>query len=187
MTNTSKLDKAVWEEFTTNWANIGFETEAILAKRKRQKLEKSVPIRIDDLPKEGKEREAKVKVRVNQYFFRVVVLSSYDNKCCITGLSNSALLIAGHILPWAKNLNERMNPSNGLCMNLLHDKAFEIGLIGITSEYRIKLSPAISSVESDEAIEKFFLPFENKEILLPQKFLPDKKFLQQHFTTVFLS
>lgn len=32
---------------------------------------------------------------------------------------------------------ERTNPSNGLCLNAMHDKAFDRGLITIDKNYRI--------------------------------------------------
>ena len=41
---------------------------------------------IFDLPEEGRERDAIVKGRVNQSFFRKTVLAAYDFKCCITGV-----------------------------------------------------------------------------------------------------
>ena len=37
---------------------------------------------------------------------------------------------------------ERTNPSNGLCLNLLHDKAFDRGLITITQDFQIQISNA---------------------------------------------
>jgi putative restriction endonuclease len=43
-------------------------------------------------------------VRVNQRFFRTVVLAAYENKCCITGLAAPELLVAGHIVGWARGL-----------------------------------------------------------------------------------
>ena len=82
---------------------------------------------------DGKEKERIIKTRVNQSLFRKVVLATYNNKCCITGLAQPELLIASHIIPWSVNEKERLNPSNGICLNALHDKAFDSGLIAILS------------------------------------------------------
>jgi len=56
----------------------------------------------------------------------------------------------------------------------------------ITEDYKIKLSSAITSHKHDEAIEKFFLPYENQPIFLPNKFLPDKNFLSYHYENIFI-
>ena len=38
-----------------------------------------------------------MKTRVGQYFFRMTVLNSYENRCCVTGLKQPELLVASHI------------------------------------------------------------------------------------------
>ena len=55
-------------------------------------------------------------VRLGQAFFRDVVLVSYNNRCCICDLPDSRLLVASHIIPWAKREDLRVNPRNGLCL-----------------------------------------------------------------------
>lgn len=61
-------------------------------------------------------------MRVNQSFFRNLILSSYNNCCCITGIQQSELLIAGHISPWGLDEKNRLNPRNGIAINALHEK-----------------------------------------------------------------
>ena len=78
-------------------------------------LEQIAEIDERDLPKEGLERERRVRTRVNQHFFRAAVLAAYDHKCCVTGLAIPELPVASHIVPWAANPKRRMNPRNGLC------------------------------------------------------------------------
>lgn len=99
-TNGGKLDKLIFEEFYNDWDSLAYESEMLLAKFLNQDIN---TILVDDFEnfqiKEGKVKESIVKTRVNQYFFRNVVLSSYDNKCCITGISISDFLIASHIIP----------------------------------------------------------------------------------------
>src|SRR4030067_1999540 len=87
MSHGSKAEVEIWNEFSNDWERLSFQSELILAKYKREPIEKSSGIDIIDLPKEGKEREALVKTRVNQSFFRKTILASYDYKCCITGIS----------------------------------------------------------------------------------------------------
>lgn len=177
--NASKLDKAIWEEFYNNWEDLSYGSEKLLSNIENKPIEKINNIDLNDLP-EGKVRERVVKVRVNQSFFRSSILASYNNKCCITGINQSELLIAGHIKPWSKDKKNRLNPRNGIAINALHDKAFETGLITITPDYKIKISKVLYNHKKTESLEKYFLQYENKDIFLPSRFLPDIEFLKYH-------
>jgi putative restriction endonuclease len=128
----SKLDAVIWEEFNDNLEKLSFESEVLLAEKIGKKVEETSGIYVLDLPKEGKEREALVKTRVNQSFFRKTILAAYNIRCCITGLSIPSLLTASHIVPWSEDEANRMNPKNGLCLNALHDRAFDKGWITVT-------------------------------------------------------
>lgn len=177
--NASKLDLEIWNQFYSNWDKLPFESEKLLAKYSNSSIEKLNDIDVKELPKEGKVRTQLVKIRVNQNFFRSMILSSYDNKCCITGLSSRELLVAGHIRPWGLDEKNRMNPENGLSLNALHDKAFESGLITILPNYKIKVSSVLKK-SKDESIKNYFLKYDNQSILPPRKFFPAKEFLEYH-------
>ncbi len=179
--NTSKLDGEVWNEFYNNWDASLLASEDLLAQKKHTTIEALNNINLDDLPKEGKEKQRLVKTRVNQSVFRSVVLATYNSACCITGINNPELLIASHIVPWSKDQTNRLNPMNGLCLNALHDKAFDSGLITIDADdYTIKISSKLKSKKPTESIEQYFLKLEGKSIQLPDKFLPAKELLKQH-------
>lgn len=177
--NTSKLDKKIWKEFYNNWDELPFKSEQLLAQLENKTVEELNDIDINDLPN-GLSREQTVKVRVNQSFFRSSILASYNSTCCITGITQRDLLIAGHIKPWSLDKENRLNPRNGIAINALHDKAFENGLITITPEYRVKLSKSLLREKRTEALEKYFLQYNDQEIILPTKFLPDIDFLKFH-------
>lgn len=184
MSHVAKADIEIWEEFNNNWEKLAFESEQVLAKLKNETLEQVSKIYDDDLPKEGKERESLIKVRVNQAFFRKMVLASYNMRCCITGISIPGVLVASHIVPWAIDTKNRMNPSNGFCLNALHDKAFDLGLITITQDYTVKLSEKLKSAQSETG--HFFMPYDNKKIELPQRFYPSPEFLEYHNQHIFI-
>ncbi|RZL56364.1 MAG: hypothetical protein EOO93_18580 [Pedobacter sp.] len=133
----------------------------------------------------GIEREALIKQRVNQSFFRSTILSSYNLKCCITGLSISELLVASHIKPWKSDEINRLNPRNGLCLNSIHDRAFDKGFITITPDYKIKVSNFLIDLKKDDAVLDFFLRYEDQSIILPDRFLPSKEFLDWHYRNLF--
>ena len=102
LSNTSQLDEQIWSEFENNWEELAIQSELLIATLSNVSIEKSLEIDIINFP-EGRDREAIVKTRVNQSFFRSAILSSYDSTCCITGLSVPDLLIASHIIPWSMN------------------------------------------------------------------------------------
>lgn len=186
MSHGSTAEEPIWNEFHNNWNDLAYESELILAKYKQQSIEEVAEIETFDLPKEGKEREALVKVRVNQSFFRKSVLLSYQNKCCITGLAIPELLVASHIIPWSKNLKEACNPENGLCLNALHDKAFDKGLITISEDFKIHLSKKLFDKKGTDVIDQYFIPYHKKEMIQPNRFIPKKEFLEYHRKNIFL-
>lgn len=171
-------DKSIWTFFNNDWEKSVYESENKIIDFEN-KLKN-----ITKFPK-GKERDSIVKSRVNQNFFRMVVLTSYQNKCCITGLPIAFLLNASHIVPWSIDANNRLNPRNGLCLNALHDKAFDSGLITIKPDYTIDISPSIDNFLYDQSVKDYFLYFKNKKIILPQRFSPEKSFLEFHNKNIF--
>jgi putative restriction endonuclease len=182
LTQGAKGEETVWKEFHDNWDRLAFESENILAKYK------SIPVESEilDIPSgiDGEERMSFVKQRVNQNFFRKMILASYNNKCCITGSNTPEFLTACHIKPWNVDKYNRMNPQNGLCMNLLYHNAFGQGFFTITTDYKILISQKLYK-KKDHLIKKIFIEYDNENILLPQKFVPGKEFLEYHNDIIF--
>lgn len=176
--NINWEDKNVWQLFKNDWEKIVYESEdkIIDLENKLNKIAK--------FPK-GEERDSLVKARVNQSFFRSAVLTSYHSKCCITGLPFPELLNASHIVPWSVDINNRLNPHNGVCLNALHDRAFDKGLITIKPDYSVDVSKSISDYLDNQAVKNYFMCYKNKHICLPQRFLPDKNFLIYHNKNIF--
>ena len=181
--NASKLDKKIWDEFYNNWDVALIESETLLAKTKHTTIEKLNNIDIAEINKSGIDKQRWVKTRINQCIFRKMLLATYNNKCCITEISNSELLIASHIVPWGKDKKNRLNPMNGLLLNALHDKAFENGLITINEDYTIRISSLLKKKNMPESVQQYFIDFEGRQIHLPDKFLPSKEFLKIHNET----
>jgi putative restriction endonuclease len=181
MSNASKLDKAIWQEYLHQWDEQYIEGEKLLASKKHTTIEKLYDINLDDLKDiKGKERERKVKVRINQHLFRGIVLSNYNNKCCITGINIPELIVASHILPWSKDEGNRLNPKNGLALNTLHDKAFDCGLLTVTEDLKIKISSKLLNNRDIESINYNFIQYEGKQLIEPKKFYPNVEFLKIH-------
>lgn len=176
----SKLDKEVWYEFCKDWESIIYEADQILLRINQKQEDSRIKEFVEEIP-EGKTINATVKKRVNQNFFRKMILASYNSRCCITGLSMERLLIASHIVPWSQDSKNQLNPQNGLCLNALHDKAFDCGLITLDESYKVVLSKRMAS---DHSV-KFILETEGKVITLPHRFKPEQHFLDYHRNNIF--
>ncbi len=82
-------------------------------------------------------------------------------------------------------MKEKLNPSNGVCLNALHDLAFDKGLITISTDYRVVISKRLSNNLSKEAYDMNFGIYEENKISLPNRYKPDRNFLEYHNTEVF--
>ncbi len=184
-THGGKGEIEIWNEFNSDWEKLGFESEKLLAQMTGKKIEDLTNIDIKDLPNAGKERDAVVRIRVNQNFFRSTVLAAYSGRCCITGLSVSELLNASHIVPWSIDVVNRVNPHNGLCLNAIHDRAFDRGLITISPKYKVVVSRILKSIQEDNALKMFLLNYENSSIMMPERFAPDCALLKYHNENIF--
>src|SRR6185437_3565137 len=174
-------EASVWAEFANDSEGLAFESERLLAERLGQPIEQLAEVEEDDLPREGKEREAVLRVRVNQSFFRKRVLSAYCFRCCVTGLETPDLLVASHIIPWAKDKENRLNSRNGLCLNALHDRAFDRHLMWVDSEFRVRFSKRLhSGKDADSESISWLTSFEGRPLLLPKNFRPEPKLLSKH-------
>lgn len=179
----AKGEKEIWDQFRERPEALAFESQRLLAKRLGKPLEEVAEIRTDDLPREGIERDAVIRVRVNQSFFRRRILSAYEFRCCITGLNIRELLVASHIVPWAQDPANRLNPRNGLCLNPLHDRAFDRRLMWIDRDFCVRFSKRISAAKDERALD-WLLSFEGKSLRLPKIFAPDQRLLSQHAATI---
>lgn len=176
--HVAKLDVEVWNEFFNNWEDLAFESQNLLAKFENKDVETLVQEEDRDMAfPEGKDLARTVKTRVNQSFFRRMILTSYNEVCCITGISNVELLVASHIMPWASDEKNRLNPMNGLCLNALHDRAFDKGLISIDERYNVIVSKKVK--------HKLILEYDKKPITLPKRFIPAQQFLDFHRNNIF--
>jgi putative restriction endonuclease len=188
MPNGGKLDQEIWERFDGNWDDLFFAKEQARARIQEKSLEELLETEqvgenrfSFEIPEEGLTREALVRIRVNQHAFRKHILSIYKSSCCMTGLSEPGLLTASHIVPWSQDVTNRMNPQNGLCLNALHDRAFDRHYITVSAEnYRIQVSRRFSGPDVSEAMRENFISIAGRQISLPETNQPDRSFLRSH-------
>lgn len=181
--HTGKLDEVVWNRYFGHWDKLAYNAEVLIAQLKNKELEQSVDINLENLPV-GSERTQEVKRRINQDFFRNTVLSSYENRCCITGINNTELLHACHIVGWTKDEANRTNPQNGLCLNVLFHKAYDDNLIGISPDYEVFVSDEFFGAKQetvDVSTKEFINSINHRKLIMPKRFLPDRDLLAVHF------
>ena len=180
LSHTGKLDPIMWNEFVEDPERIVYEGELLLAQHMGLPIEKYAEIDENELPS-GEMREVVIRQRINQRFFRNAVLVAYENRCCISGISNSSLLDACHISSWKDDIKNRTNPKNGLCMNPLFHRAFDKYLICVTPDYTIEVSEQMLEITKEETFRRYLLQLHHTDIHLPNKFSPDKELLAIHY------
>lgn len=189
--NASSLDHEIWDEFHADWEGLAVECNQLKAALleshgaapNSKALEEGETEGLEDFT--GETRRVVTEQRIKQHFFRRAVLSSYRGRCCMSGLSDSRLLVASHIVPWSKDKANRLNPSNGLCLSAIHDRAFDKGLIALSDDFRVLVSNELQR-SKDEFIRGVILPLSGHTIELPERFLPDVVLIARHRVEEFI-
>lgn len=136
--------------YDENWFNREIETVIDTAEQE-DVLKAQLDNSVDEIDKEietkqlqGEEREALIKVRVNQSAFRKLLMRRYTH-CCLCDVDDESLLVASHIKPWAKSSHEeKVDVNNGLLLCPNHDKLFDRGYISFDNGGHIVISDELS-------------------------------------------
>lgn len=175
LTHGSKLDKAIWDEFHADWNGLIVRAHDLRREREPQK-------RIDAplaAPTGPSEKIVTVKQRLHQAFFRDAVISSYNNRCCVTGLPLVECLVAGHIIPWSVDEHRRADPTNGVCMSATFDRLFDSGLLTIEDDLTLRVSGRVRKLK-DQAAAELVSARHGQRIIPPARFYPDPVCLCWH-------
>lgn len=118
-----------------------------------------------------------IKTRVGHEQFALNVKKNYSSKCCFPEcqITDSDFLVASHIARWSDNEEKRGNISNGLCLCLIHDKAFELGYFSLDNDLKV----CISNKECGEVFMSYILPYEHRTISVGS-IEPDREALKEH-------
>ncbi|WP_245231204.1 HNH endonuclease [Parasedimentitalea huanghaiensis] len=172
MSNASATDRIVWQEFLQtpetiidaslpvhlNTSGFGFADNATAWKSRT-----------------GNDVSAPTTARRGQQFFRDMILTGYQNRCALTEVNDPRLLNASHIVGWADAPKLRLNPTNGLCLNTLHDRAFDRHLITFDEDYQMQVASDVPW-DARKSLEKV----DSRRLTMPTRFLPNQTFLEQH-------
>ncbi|MCA9288019.1 MAG: HNH endonuclease [Phycisphaerales bacterium] len=182
LTHVSHLDRQVWGEFSKDWGYLVEEAATIRAKMAPMSAIETDPL----FPQGPTERLVTGKQRLRQSFFRDAVLSSYNARCCITGIPVVECLIAAHIIPWSVNEARRTDPTNGLCMSATFEKLFDAGLIAIGPGLKVQVSGAVRDLRDGPCADNI-VRFHGSPLQAPSRFAPDPECLNWHRQNVFKS
>lgn len=180
MGNTSAADREIWAEFYGRWEVLS--EHVVEPEPARASPEGAV---IQDHSKEATEVLREIRQRRGQSFFRSTVFAAHNYKCCITGITHLQLLRASHIVPWASNPSLRLDPHNGLCLNALHDAAFDRGLISLTDRFELLVSKHLRDEIPESIYNEMFEKRSGTCIGLPERFRPTVSVLEYHRTNIF--
>ena len=176
MSHASSLDRRVWSRFFEQLREFSKSYGSGLSPESANELGEFPQASYLAPAEGGLMVQRLIDVRVGQDYFRRMVLASYEHRCAITGIAQPELLVAGHIRPWAIDTENRINPHNGLCLNRLHDKAFEEQLIAIDPDGRVLYSKRLKA----ETRTKMKMLNDGGRFEFPAKFKPNSDFLEEH-------
>ncbi len=117
-----------------------------------------------------------------QRAFANAVKSNYGYRCAITGIETRDFLVASHIVPWSEDESIRLDPSNGICLSLLIDRAFEKGHLLIEDDLTIRIDWI--KVGSDAVLRRQLEAYDGLKLTPPMKETPQMKYLQRRRTLV---
>lgn len=112
-----------------------------------------------------------------QRAFADAVKKNYGFQCAITGIKTKDFLIASHIVPWSADQSIRLDPSNGICLSLLVDRAFEAGYLLIEDDLSIHVD--WDKVGDDAALQGLLAPHDGQRLSTPEKEEPKQEYLQK--------
>jgi putative restriction endonuclease len=187
MGNTSAADRSIWAEFFGRWDVLADSSLVVM----------DVPPAATDEPRKGAvpnlapsgptEVMRETTQRRGQSFFRAAVFAAHDGKCCITGITSEAMLRASHIVPWSHDPALRLDPRNGLCLNALHDAAFDRGLITLSDRFVLQVSKRLKAEVPGTIYKEMFERRAGTPITMPERFTPAPEMLDFHRRNVFVA
>lgn len=129
---------------------------------------------------------ATVKTRGSaQKAFAEAVKRNYGYRCAVSGIVNKDFLVAAHIVPWSADQKIRLDPSNGICLSLLVDRAFEKGYLLVQDDCTIRVNWDL--VKEDQALRAQLAAYDGQKLHPPKKEAPIPEYLARRRALVAMS
>lgn len=155
--------KALIPSFVIGWDASGLKARIAFSAEE----EASVP----ETVAERRYALRQVKQRLHQATFREAVITAYQGRCAVSGLRESVLLDAAHIIADKhEKLGQPVIP-NGIPLAKTHHAAFDAHLIGIDADFKIHVSKRILEQKDGPTLEalkrlhanQMYLPMRGKD------------------------
>lgn len=167
--------QAVWKRCVENGLNEKNDPNEATETALRQAEEAAENAQQFD-PQNGEDARTKtlraLVDRRGQPKFRKELLAAYEDKCAITGCDSKEALEAAHIRSY--NGDETNHVTNGLLLRADIHTLFDLHLIEIDDQYKVRLSPELES--------SVYAKWSRKRLRLPQRESewPSRPALAQH-------
>lgn len=123
-----------------------------------------------------------VKQRLHQATFREAVIGAYGGRCALSGLPESLLLDAAHIVSDShERLGQPVVP-NGIPLSKIHHAAFDANLIGIDPNFRLHVAARLLDQKDGPMLEALKgLHWQSLHLPKRARDYPDKDRLSMRF------
>ena len=168
--------KAIVPVFLTGWDSKALTARVVIG---------NAGDAVYKLPEDVAERRyalREVKQRLHQASFREAVIAAYNGRCALSGLPESLLLDAAHIIVDSNEKYGQPIVPNGIPLSKIHHAAFDAHLIGIDPDFRIHISERLLSQKDGPLLESLKRLHQEK-LHLPRRPQdhPDKARLEMRF------
>ncbi|MGZ3757143.1 MAG: HNH endonuclease [Mucilaginibacter sp.] len=127
--------------------------------------------------------KAEINIRIGQSKFRKGVLKNFGNKCALSGISETVLLTASHIVPWGHKKDFRGDISNGICLYVEYDKLFDEGYISFTDDLETIVIPKIEQLSF--GLQERLKSLYNTQLIKPLNRPINLDYLRYHREVIF--
>lgn len=166
LVGASNLDREIWREFHQG-TRAAEESEALWEARVEGRREPPPESALPMVREGPTEAVVSRRIRLGQQYFRRIVLANFAYRCALTGIAHRDLLNASHISPWAIDATNRMSAGNGLCLNKLHDAAFDRKLITFDDRLRLVVGKTLRRTAGTGAMADALLRYEGESLSPP--------------------
>jgi putative restriction endonuclease len=142
--------------------------------------------RIDELKNNLSKEEFEEELFVRGGVFKREIPKIYNYQCAISGMrvestSNAQMVDACHIVPFAFSKDDTI--TNGISLSPNFHRAFDRGLITISSDFKVKISSTVREIDSPYSLGQF----NGMKVRLPEnmQFHPSVANLQWHEERIF--
>lgn len=121
--------------------------------------------------------KAEISIRLGQSKFRKGVLTNFHNKCALTGIRESNLIVASHIVPWAQNKSSRGDYRNGICFYVELDSLFDKGYFSLNNDLIVIITERLYDLSDN--LRAILLDLKGKQLSQPKDSIKEE-YLEYH-------